>query len=107
MITAQIGTNWLVTAAHCLFEENEQIPTRSLAVLLGLHDRRKRTEEFRYLEYQNLVFINILFRKRITVSDVFIHDNFTSGEPTDDIALIRIGRSKIVTTKLEAIQMSG
>jgi len=47
MITAQIGTNWLVTAAHCLFEENEQIPTRSLAVLLGLHDRRKRTEEFR------------------------------------------------------------
>jgi len=70
-----IGTNWLVTAAHCLFEENEQIPTRSLAVLLGLHDRRRRTEEF---------------RKRISVSDVFIHENFTSGEPTDDIALIRI-----------------
>ena len=47
LLIAQIGTNWLLTAAHCLYEEKEQIPARSLAVLLGLHDRRKTTEELR------------------------------------------------------------
>ena len=40
-----------------------------------------------------VLIIHLLCRKRISVSDVFIHENFTSGEPKDDIALIRIGTS--------------
>ena len=42
----QIANNWVLTAAHCLFDDdNEEIlPANSFSVLLGMHDRRKVKE---------------------------------------------------------------
>ena len=37
----------MVTAAHCLFDEEEQLPTAAISVILGVHDRSKATEERR------------------------------------------------------------
>ena len=47
----QIGSTWVVTAAHCLYEDGpdeEVVDVETLSVLLGLHDRRKKLDPNRY-----------------------------------------------------------
>ena len=34
----------MVTAAHCLYKDDELLAAKSLSILLGLHDRNKKTE---------------------------------------------------------------
>ena len=46
----QIGSTWVVTAAHCLYKEGELVAAKSLSVLLGLHDRSKKLEPKRFRE---------------------------------------------------------
>ena len=42
----QIGSTWVVTAAHCVHDKSgEIIPARSLSIMLGLHDRGKYDQE--------------------------------------------------------------
>ena len=45
----QIGSRWMVTAAHCLYDnkEKEPLPDDSFSVMLGLHDRSKVFEATR------------------------------------------------------------
>ena len=45
----QIGSRWMVTAAHCLYDnvEKEPLPDDSFSVMLGLHDRSKVYEATR------------------------------------------------------------
>ena len=43
----QIGSTWMVTAAHCLYNADKLLSAQSLLVLLGLHDRSKKTESKR------------------------------------------------------------
>ena len=43
----QIGSTWVVTAAHCVFEDEELVDAKTLSVLLGLHDRSKKSERNR------------------------------------------------------------
>ena len=42
----QIGNRFALTAAHCLYDDNneELLPTTSFSIMLGLHDRRNTTE---------------------------------------------------------------
>ena len=49
LFSAQIGSRWMVTAAHCLYdsEEYEPLPDDSFSVMLGLHDRSKNFEATR------------------------------------------------------------
>ena len=49
-ILDQIGSTWVVTAAHCLYKEGELVAAKSLSVLLGLHDRSKKLEPKRFRE---------------------------------------------------------
>ena len=44
----QIGSTWMVTAAHCLYIADKLLSAQSLLVLLGLHDRSKKSEPNRY-----------------------------------------------------------
>ena len=50
----QVGTQWMITAAHCVHDNKkdkedviELLPTNSLSVLLGLHDKSLKKEELR------------------------------------------------------------
>ena len=43
-ILNQIGSTWVVTAAHCLYKDEELVAAKSLSILLGLHDRSKKSE---------------------------------------------------------------
>ena len=40
----QIGSNWMVTAAHCLYRQEVLLPATSLTLVLGLHDKSDSTE---------------------------------------------------------------
>ena len=50
LISPQIGSRWMVTAAHCLYDniEKEPLPDDSFSVMLGLHDRSKIFEAARW-----------------------------------------------------------
>ena len=53
MLSPQIGNRFALTAAHCLYDEDEEdedkrelLPASSFSIMLGLHDRRRgRTKE--------------------------------------------------------------
>ena len=47
----QIGNRFALTAAHCLYDEDneEVLPATSFSIMLGLHDRRKAKEPHRWL----------------------------------------------------------
>ena len=47
----QIGNRFALTAAHCLYDDDneEVLPASSFSLMLGLHDRRKTTELKRLL----------------------------------------------------------
>ena len=46
----QIGNSFALTAAHCLYDDDneEVLPASSFSIMLGLHDRRKATEPNRW-----------------------------------------------------------
>ena len=45
----QIGNSFALTAAHCLYDDDneEVLPASSFSIMLGLHDRRKTKEQNR------------------------------------------------------------
>ena len=45
----QIGNRFALTAAHCLYDDDnkEVLPASSFSIMLGLHDRRKVKEPSR------------------------------------------------------------
>ena len=49
---SQIGNRFALTAAHCLYDEDEDkrelLPASSFSIMLGLHDRRKTKEPNRW-----------------------------------------------------------
>ena len=45
---SQIGTTWMITAAHCLYIEEELLAASSFFVVLGVHDRSKLKEAQRF-----------------------------------------------------------
>ena len=81
----------MITAAHCLYKDGELVAAKSLSIMLGLHDRSKKTEPNRCREVFFLLFF-FFSRKQITVDEIFVHENFTTtGEKVNDIALLRLG----------------
>ena len=47
---SQIGSNWALTAAHCVYDSDleENFPASSLTVVFGLHNRTKLTARTRW-----------------------------------------------------------
>ena len=51
LLSPQIGNRFALTAAHCLYDEDEEdedrrelLPASSFSIMLGLNDRRKTKE---------------------------------------------------------------
>ena len=83
----------MVTAAHCLYKDGELVAANTLSIMLGLHDRRKKSEPKRCHEKRFSCQTFVFFpRKQIKVDEIFVHENYTSsGSKTNDIALLRLG----------------
>ena len=94
----QIGSTWVLTAAHCLFKDGEQVAAKTLSILLGLHDRSKTSELNRCIELKremsSALIVVICCRKKVRVDEIFLHENFTTtGSKANDIALLRLGKN--------------
>ena len=60
MLVPQVGTQWMITAAHCVHDSKkdddietddiELLPANSLSVMLGLHDKSRKSEEMRWMD---------------------------------------------------------
>ena len=88
----------MVTAAHCLFKDGEQVAAKTLSILLGLHDRSKTSELNRCIELNremsSALIVVICCRKKVRVDEIFLHENFfTTGSKANDIALLRLGKN--------------
>ena len=46
LLSPQIGNRFALTAAHCLYDDDneEVLPASSFSIMLGLYDRRKTKE---------------------------------------------------------------
>ena len=98
----QIGNRFALTAAHCLYDDDneEVLPATTFSIMLGLHDRRKTKEANRWLFHQRVrLCIGVYFRRQIRVSKVIIHENFT--ESSNDIALLRLGKTYLYDDPLD------
>ena len=88
----------MLTAAHCLFKDGEQVAAKTLSILLGLHDRSKTSELKRCIELNremsSALIVVICCRKKVRVDEIFLHENFfTTGSKANDIALLRLGKN--------------
>ena len=95
----------MLTAAHCLFKDGEQVAAKTLSILLGLHDRSKKSELTRCININSMMAFapisNICDRKQIRVDEIFVHENFTTtGSKANDLALLRLGDKSIENHKL-------
>ena len=94
----QIGNRFALTAAHCLYDDDneEVLPASSFSIMLGLHDRRKTKEPNRCLYHHKVnIFISLLCtRRQIRVSKVLLHENFTDS--VNDIAILQLGKKNLV-----------
>ena len=61
-IIKQIGNRFALTAAHCLYDDDneELLPASSFSIMLGLHDRRK-TKEPKRCFIIGLKMVNVMF----------------------------------------------
>ena len=94
----QIGSTWVVTAAHCLYEngpdeDGYMVDVKYLSVLLGLHDRSKKSEPYRLHKcHVSFSCFHYLFRRQIRVDEVFVHEDFNATfSEGNDIALLLLG----------------
>ena len=95
----------MITAAHCLYEDGEQVAAKTLSILLGLHDRSKKSELTRCINLISMMAFapigNICNRKQVRVDEIFVHENFTTtGSKANDLALLRLGDKSIENHKL-------
>ena len=61
IIIKQIGNRFALTAAHCLYDEDEEdedkrelLPASSFSIMLGLHDRSNTKEPNRWLFHHEI-----------------------------------------------------
>ena len=97
----QIGSNWAITAAHCVMEweardteeeeeEEEEdveevVPASDLTFWLGVGDRRRLTPRARCT-----TLLATPLPRKVTVTKILVHENYNSTSHEHDLALLRL-----------------
>lgn len=84
-----ISMNLLLTAAHCIFHDGNQIYANSLQVKLGSKFRLSAAAQ------------------TVRISDIFIHHSFKLSTLENDIAVIKLEKEVIATSSVWPICLSG
>ena len=81
MSLSQIGNRFALTAAHCLYDDDndEVLPATAFSIMLGVHDRSKTC-----ISPSSTM-------RQIRVTKVLVHENFTDS--ANDIALLHLGEN--------------
>jgi secreted trypsin-like serine protease len=80
-----IAPNWILTAAHCLVNDQGQVATPdAVDLLVNIHDLTEEDTETN--------------DERIEALQIFVHENYSTTTLANDIALIRLNNSASATT---------
>ena len=92
----QVGSNWLLSASHCLYDSGaeEAMDAAGVSVMLGLHDRTNPGEAGRCGVLAAITRF-VIIRKVVAVTKILLHPNFDADFKKNDIALIKIGRTNV------------
>ena len=71
------ASQWVVTAAHCVFRNPNVISTDGITVVLGEHDTSTKDE-------------SKIPRKEFKVAKIFLHEEYHHYDKHDDIALLKL-----------------
>lgn len=83
-----IAPQWVVTAAHCLFDsEGNAFPPSAITVILGEHNRAQNDGMEQYM----------------TVSEVITHEEFNDWSNSNDIALLKLTDPATINARVSPI----
>ncbi len=88
-----IAQEWVITAAHCLFDsEGNAVPASAVTVILGEHNRAQSDGMEQFL----------------TVTEVIVHEEFSDWSNNNDLALLKLNRPATLNARVKPIglQMS-
>jgi len=83
-----IGTQWVVTASHCLFRNQDGTDpwaASELRIVLGEHDILDQTE-------------STLPRKVVTVEKILTHEDYDASTSANDVALLKLADTVDINT---------
>ena len=85
-----------MTSTHCVYDSDLEEPrlSKSLTLLLGVHNRRKEVEVNRQFKSHTIRCHLSLCRKKVTVSKIVVHPSYREDTGTGDIALLKLGEFK-------------
>ncbi|KAJ8719737.1 hypothetical protein PYW08_011912 [Mythimna loreyi] len=83
-----LSQEWVVTAAHCLFHDGEEV--NHVQAILGAHSL--------YDRYEN-------GRRVVNVNELVIHPEYEPTTFTNDIALIKLANAVQITDTIRTIQL--
>ena len=75
-----IGTQWVVTASHCLFRNTDgtdPLVAEDINIVLGEHDTASDDE-------------SLIPRKSVKVSRIITHENYNAENSDNDVALLKL-----------------
>ena len=78
-----IGDQWVVTASHCLFKNQDgtdPLVASELSIVLGEHDKADTSE-------------STIPRKAVQVSKIITHENYDAENSDNDVALLKLSES--------------
>ena len=110
-----VGDSWVVTAAHCFYEGSTQTVTAdSMSVVIGEHTivtaegsntisdsdqydtKRQGCSILRYINFYYQL------RTNLEIETMIIHENYTPGANTNDIALLKLKKKLDLGTHMPA-----
>ena len=89
---SQIGSNWALTAAHCVYDNDleENFPANSLTVVFGVHNRTKLTARTRWNKSKEKSWVFAICRV-VPVAELVVHPEHNITRQIHDIALLKLG----------------
>ena len=85
-----IAQQWVVTAAHCLFDsDGNAFPPSAITVILGEHNRAKNDGMEQYM----------------TVTEIVVHEEFNDWSNNNDIALLKLTDPATINARVSPIPL--
>ena len=92
----QVGANWAVTAAHCVYNEEAEgrVEAATLSLVLGVHDRSQLTPMAKLVDIRG----GHLLPRKVPVSEVIIHEEYNITSGANDLAMVKLGARVSLST---------
>jgi len=84
-----IGDQWVLTAAHCMYDQGAVLPAGQVLIVLGDHNRDTPSDK----------------RQTLSVARVLIHPGYTGECCMHDVALLKLAQSVVMNDVVASVPM--